>query len=66
MKEAIKFYFQNPGKKPSIDRIDPRGDYEPKNCRLVSIEENAAKVIYPCGLTPYEQETRDINRMLAA
>lgn len=62
-KEAIKFYFQNPGKKPEIDRIDPSKGYSPKNCRLIDSYENKFRSTYPGGLTPLERETRDLNQM---
>ena len=37
------FLHFNPGRVPSVDRIDPDGDYSFDNMRIVSVEENRSR-----------------------
>ena len=43
LKEYEKFVKNNPGKTPSIDRIDTNGKYEIGNCQIISVDENVKK-----------------------
>lgn len=50
-----EFTQQNPGKSPSVDRIDPDGDYEMGNIRILELGENIIRsryLIKHLGLTP--------------
>lgn len=39
----VKFLLDNPGKVPSIDRIDNDGNYELQNVQIVSLSQNSKK-----------------------
>lgn len=42
----------------TIDRIDPRGDYEPSNCRWITLEENSRRAN---EIFSYEQKVEIYN-----
>lgn len=46
-KNGFAHFLEDMGRRPghgwSIDRIDPSGDYEPSNCRWLTMSENSAR-----------------------
>jgi len=42
----------------TIDRIDPDGNYEPSNCRYITLSENAKRARKPYTITPKEYKKK--------
>jgi hypothetical protein len=52
-KELKKLWFRDKAyllKQPSIDRINPEGDYKYSNCRYIELKENFKRVVHGVAL----------------